>query len=43
MKLAEETQDPTTKETAKVNFGMVNASMNWNDHVTDNLKGVMGN
>jgi hypothetical protein len=43
MKLAEETQDPTTKETAKVNFGMANASMKWNDHVTDILKGVMGN
>jgi hypothetical protein len=43
MKLAEETADPTTKETAKVNFGMANASLKWNEHVSDILKGVMGN
>lgn len=43
MKLAEETQDGTTKETAKVNFGMANASMKWNEHVQDIMKGVMGN
>lgn len=43
MKLAEETSDPSTKETAKVNFGMANASMKWNEHVQDIMKGVMGN
>ena len=43
MKLAEETQDGETKETAKVNFGMANASMKWNEHVSDIMKGVMGN
>jgi len=41
MKLAEETQDGATKETAKVNFGMANASMKWNEHVSDIMKGVM--
>ena len=41
MKLAEETQDQTTKETAKVNFGMANASMKWNEHVSDIMKSVM--
>lgn len=43
MKLAEETQDPNAKETAKVNFGMANASMKWNEHVTDILKGINNN
>jgi tetratricopeptide (TPR) repeat protein len=42
MKLAEETEDTTTKETAKVNFGMANASMKWNEHVADILKDVAG-
>ena len=43
MKIAEETQDPETRENAKVNFGMANASMKWNDHITDILKGIEGN
>lgn len=43
MKLAEETQDNNTKETAKVNFGMANASMKWNEHVGDILKQVQTN
>ena len=43
MKLAEETADGGTKETAKVNFGMANASMKWNEHVKDIMKNVMDN
>ena len=43
MKIAEETQDPETRENAKVNFGMANASMKWNDHITDILRGIEGN
>lgn len=43
MKIAEETQDNTMKDDAKVSFGMANASMKWNDHVTDILKGISGN
>ena len=27
---------------AKVSFGMANASMKWNDHVQDILKGIEG-
>jgi hypothetical protein len=42
MKLAEETEDVDTKETAKVNFGMANASMKWNEHVGEILKQVTG-
>jgi len=42
MKIAEETEDSELKEAAKVNFGMANASMKWNEHVTDILKGVAG-
>lgn len=37
MKIAEETGDPEMKEQAKVNFGMANASMKWNNHVTNIL------
>ena len=40
MKLAEETQDNGAKETAKVSFGMANASMKWNEHVVDILGGI---
>ena len=43
MKIAEETQDNTMKDDAKVSFGMANASMKWNDHVTDILKGIQQN
>jgi cyclophilin family peptidyl-prolyl cis-trans isomerase len=43
MKIAEETSDNTMKEDAKVSFGMANASMKWNDHVTNILKGIEGN
>ena len=28
------------KENAKVSFGMANASMKWNDHITDIIKGI---
>lgn len=31
------------KDDAKVSFGMANASMKWNDHVTDILKGIQSN
>lgn len=43
MKIAEDTEDREIKDTAKVNFGMANASMKWSDHVTDILKGIEGN
>jgi hypothetical protein len=34
MKISEETADVDTKEQAKVNFGMANASLKWNNHIT---------
>lgn len=37
MQIAEQTDDTETRETAKVNFGMANASMKWNEHVKDIL------
>jgi hypothetical protein len=40
MKISEETSDNKTKEDAKVSFGMANASMKWNSHITDILKGI---
>lgn len=43
MKIAEDTEDREIKDTAKVNFGMANASMKWSDHVQDILKGIEGN
>ena len=43
MKIAEETEDNELKEAAKVNFGMANASMKWNEHMIDILKNVEGN
>lgn len=43
MKIAEETEDSDLKEAAKVNFGMANASMKWNEHITDILQKVEGN
>ena len=38
MKIAEETSDNTMKEDAKVSFGMAQASMKWNEHITRILK-----
>ena len=43
MKIAEDTEDREIKDTAKVNFGMANASMKWGDHVQDILRGIEGN
>ena len=43
MKIAEENSDTGMKEDAKVSFCMANASMKWNEHVQDIMKGVMGN
>lgn len=40
MKIAEETGDPELKEQAKVNFGMANASMKWNNHINNILQGI---
>ena len=33
MQIADQTEDSETREHAKVNFGMANASMKWNEHV----------
>jgi len=43
MKIAEETSDNTMKEDAQVSFGMANASMKWNEHITGILKEIEGN
>jgi hypothetical protein len=43
MKIAEETSDNMMKEDAKVSFGMANASMKWNEHITGILKEIEGN
>jgi hypothetical protein len=40
MKIAEETGDADMKEQAKVNFGMANASMKWNNHIHSILQGL---
>lgn len=37
MKISEENNDGDTKVNAKVNFGMANASLKWNEHVTELL------
>ena len=34
MKISEDTNDTDMKEQAKVNFGMANGSLKWNNHVT---------
>ena len=34
MKISEQTADGDMKEQAKVNFGMANASLKWNNHIT---------
>lgn len=43
MKIAEETGDADLKESAKVNFGMANASMKWSNHVTNILQNLQSN
>ena len=40
MKIAEETGDGDMKESAKVNFGMANASMKWGSHTNNILQGI---
>lgn len=40
MKIAEETGDNDVREQAKVNFGMANASMKWNNHVQNILQNI---
>lgn len=42
MKISEEVNDPDMKENAKVNFGMANASLKWNSHVTGLLAQIEG-
>jgi hypothetical protein len=42
MKISEETNDNDMKENAKVNFGMANASLKWNNHVNSLLQQVEG-
>ena len=42
MKISEETNDNDMKEHAKVNFGMANASLKWNNHVSSLLQQVEG-
>lgn len=37
MQIADQIEDSETRETAKVNFGMANASMKWDEHVKDIL------
>ena len=34
MKISEDVKDDDTNEQAKVNFGLANASLKWNNHVT---------
>ena len=40
MQIADQMEDTETREVAKVNFGMANASMKWNEHVQNILVGV---
>lgn len=40
MKISEETNDNEMKEQAKVNFGMANASLKWNQHITGLLQQI---
>jgi hypothetical protein len=42
MKISEETNDSDMKENAKVNFGMANASLKWNNHITGILGQIEG-
>lgn len=43
MQIADQTEDSETREHAKVNFGMANASMKWNEHVQSILNKVQNN
>ena len=40
MKISEDTNDADMKEQAKVNFGMANGSLKWNNHVTGILQQI---
>ena len=40
MKISEDVKDEDTKEKAKINFGMANASLKWNNHVTGLLEQI---
>jgi tetratricopeptide (TPR) repeat protein len=40
MKISEDVKDDETNEKAKVNFGMANASLKWNNHVTGLLEQI---
>jgi hypothetical protein len=42
MKISEDCKDEDMKEQAKVNFGMANASLKWNNHVTGLLEQIEG-
>jgi tetratricopeptide (TPR) repeat protein len=43
MKISEDVKDNDMKEQAKVNFGMANASLKWNNHVTGLLQQIESN
>jgi len=40
MKISEDVKDTDMKEQAKVNFGMANASLKWNSHITGLLEQI---
>ena len=40
MKISEDCKDTDMKEKAKVNFGMANASLKWNSHITGLLEQI---
>jgi tetratricopeptide (TPR) repeat protein len=40
MKISEDVKDENMKEKAKVNFGMANASLKWNNHITGLLEQI---
>lgn len=40
MKISEDVKDENNKEKAKVNFGMANASLKWDNHVTGLLEQI---
>jgi tetratricopeptide (TPR) repeat protein len=40
MKISEDVKDDDTNEKAKVNFGLANASLKWNNHVTGLLEQI---
>ena len=42
MKISEEQNDGDQREQAKVNFGMANASLKWNNHVQGILAHIEG-